>query len=400
VLFAPPLTLLAMVSPYVIRMSAHELAEVGRTAGDLFAASTVASVVAALATGFWLIPSVGVLRLLLLVGALLLLVAAVCFFRGRQRGLAGLAVVLTAASLALSPQSRALPGKVLLHRDSAYSEVLVLDRPDGRYLLLDGGAHTIASPTDSTSLHEYEQVMHSARWFFDEPGRVLILGLGGGLLAEDYLTDGWKVDAVEIDPVVVAAAQEFFGLSRSDRLRIFTMDARRYLREHEQRYDLILVDVFGSSSIPFHLASAENFALLRERLRPGGLVMMNCEARRWHDPLVDHLATGLAHGFGGVWALPTQEPPNTLGNVLLLASPDADLHWPDERLPRPIDHLADPADHWRVITVNHAWANRFVPDLHRTLWTDDRNGVERQSEPVHRAAREQLQEFFGEKVSE
>ena len=57
VLFAPPLLLLGMVSPYAIRLKAGRLDEVGRTAGNLFAVSTVASVLSAVATGFWLVPA-------------------------------------------------------------------------------------------------------------------------------------------------------------------------------------------------------------------------------------------------------------------------------------------------------------------------------------------------------
>ena len=70
-LFFPPLTLLGMVSPYAIRLSAERLEEVGRTAGNLYAVSTLASVFAALATGFWLIPNIGVTKLTLGVGVLL-----------------------------------------------------------------------------------------------------------------------------------------------------------------------------------------------------------------------------------------------------------------------------------------------------------------------------------------
>ena len=40
-LFAPPLTLLGMVSPYAIRLRASCLGNVGRTAGDLYALSTI-----------------------------------------------------------------------------------------------------------------------------------------------------------------------------------------------------------------------------------------------------------------------------------------------------------------------------------------------------------------------
>ena len=62
-----------MVSPYAIRVRASSLSVVGRTVGDLYAISTIGSVVAALLTGFVLIPNVGVTRLTLLIGGMLLI---------------------------------------------------------------------------------------------------------------------------------------------------------------------------------------------------------------------------------------------------------------------------------------------------------------------------------------
>jgi hypothetical protein len=65
VLFFVPLMLLGMVSPYAIKLRASSLEEIGRSAGNLYAISTAASVAAALVTGFFLIPNVGVYRLTL-----------------------------------------------------------------------------------------------------------------------------------------------------------------------------------------------------------------------------------------------------------------------------------------------------------------------------------------------
>src|SRR5262245_42111054 len=57
VLFVPPLALLGMVTPYAVRLATSNLEHLGRTAGNLFAVSTIASVASALATGFFLIPN-------------------------------------------------------------------------------------------------------------------------------------------------------------------------------------------------------------------------------------------------------------------------------------------------------------------------------------------------------
>ena len=72
ILFFPPLAILGMVSPYALKLRAKSAGEVGRAAGDLYAISTLASVAAALLTGFIFIPSFGVSRLMAAIGIILI----------------------------------------------------------------------------------------------------------------------------------------------------------------------------------------------------------------------------------------------------------------------------------------------------------------------------------------
>lgn len=397
VLFVPPLTLLGMISPHVIRLQAREIGHVGRTAGDLFAISTVASVLSALATGFWLIPYVGVNRMIVGIGAMLLAAAAASLLahRSGRRSLAFATIALIAAASATqAPWSGVpeVPGQVFFH-DSEYAEIRVVDRDDGRYLLLDGGVHTVLAHGGGESMHRYVPVMELAQMLFDEPGEMLLVGLGGGVIARDWHAAGWRVDAVEIDPVVVHAAREYFGLE-PDMATVHTLDGRRFLAATDRQWDVILVDAFGSSSIPFHLVTQEMFALLRARLRHDGVLAMNVETRSWDDPLGTIIANSIRPSFDDVLALPTAEPPNTLGNIVFLAGTVGTLDLDEERLPHPIDHLSDPTSHWRVVEMNHAWDNRFEPPVGRELFTDDRDRSQVLAEAVNRTARRELAKFF------
>ena len=106
------------------------------------------------------------------------------------------------------------------------------------------------------------------------------MGLGGGSVAKRYAADGWRVDAVEIDPEVSELALNHFGL-RPEEAAVHHGDGRRFLADRPVgSYDLVILDAFGSSSIPFHLVTREVFALVRSRLAPGGLLAMNVEADR------------------------------------------------------------------------------------------------------------------------
>jgi spermidine synthase len=396
ILFGPPLLLLGMVSPYAIRLKTRELGHLGRTAGDLFAVSTIASVASALATGFWLIPLLGVRRMFLSLGALLLVGAALSLLSDRRtrRGatVASAVALLSALAALVFPEERAA-GVVHLE-DSAYAEIRVLDHEGARYLLIDGGVHTVVGFGSGESLHRYVPVMESASRMFDAPGRMLLIGLGGGILVQSYAELGWEIDAVEIDPAVVTVARDHFGLEPG-MAEVHALDGRLFLRSTEESWDLILVDAFGSSSIPFHLVSAEMFDLLRERLNEGGLLALNVETRGWGDPLAAAIASTARRVFDEVLALPTAEPPNRTGSTVLFAGAAGRLSLPEGSLPHPLDALGDPHEHWRVVQMNHAWDNAFEP-AETEIFSDDRNRSSLLAALVSRAARRHLRLFFAE----
>jgi spermidine synthase len=397
VLFAPPLTALGMVSPSAIRIKAASLGEVGQTAGDLYAISTIASVVAAIATGFWLVPELGVNGLLATIGGLLLLTAALCFVLDRKIAPAAIAVTLgLAGSFFPLPEAGAIPGTIE-KVESAYASLQVVDRGGARYLLIDGGTHTIMGFGEGESLHRYVPVMESAQLLFEEPAKALLLGLGGGILARNFHEEGWSVESVDIDAEVVRIARQHFDLPPM--LSTYVDDARRFLNPHDDAWDLILVDAFGSSSIPFHLVTKEMFALCAGRLNENGVLAMNIECREWNDPIVHSLGITLRESFDHVWALPIAEPPNTLGNMILVATNREGFEFPDERLGDMEEAMltGDMEYHWKVVQQNHSWDNRFEPGITWGLvLTDDRSPVELWSERVNFEARRDLHEFFGE----
>jgi spermidine synthase len=393
VLFFPPLTLLGMVSPYAIRLKASSLKVVGRTAGNLYAISTVASVVAAVATGFILIPNLGVNEFTLAIGYALLVVGLIGMVTARsaRAGVAAL-LLLPAAGIAIfvatpSSRVRANPDAGLLAIDnSPYAEIRVVEEEGTRYMLIDGGTHTIVDAETGESLFPYVDVLDIARDFFAEPGKMVLVGLGGGSVVKRFAGADWTVDAVEIDPVVTKVARAHFGLEDSE-ATVHHMDGRRYFNVTADNYDLVIMDAFGSSSIPFHLVTKEAFALIRSRLTEGGILAMNIEATAWHDVLVHSLAATMQQVFAHVVVLPMAEPPNTLGNLVLLAS-DRALEL-DEEPPVPSYRFS------REYHRSHAWDNRFTVDPDGVpILTDDHNPVDIWAERINLVARKRLHEHF------
>lgn len=113
-----------------------------------------------------------------------------------------------------------------------------------------------------------------------KPGRILILGLGGGTLPLTLrrLYPDSRIDNVEIDEAVVRTARQYFGYAEDVQMRTHVRDARLFVRaarRRETRYDLILLDAFNGDYIPEHLMTREFLKEVKDLLAPGGIVVAN-----------------------------------------------------------------------------------------------------------------------------
>lgn len=100
-LFFVPLTILAMVGPYVVKMLVARREKVGTVSGSVMALSTVGSVVGTLMLGFFLLPLVGTQAILYAIAAVLMAggVGLRIWFRANGDHKRGSASVLVALCL-------------------------------------------------------------------------------------------------------------------------------------------------------------------------------------------------------------------------------------------------------------------------------------------------------------
>jgi SAM-dependent methyltransferase len=137
---------------------------------------------------------------------------------------------------------------------------------------------------------------------------VLILGAGSGTdVAASLLHGSKRIDAVEIDPVILRLGREHHpDRPYSDpRVHIVNDDARHFLRTTDKKYDLVvfaLIDSltlqssFTSVRLESYMFTEESFKAVKDRLKPNGvLVIYNYFRERW---LVDRLANTAAAAFG------------------------------------------------------------------------------------------------------
>jgi SAM-dependent methyltransferase len=137
---------------------------------------------------------------------------------------------------------------------------------------------------------------------------VLILGAGSGTDVASALQHGaQRVDAVEIDPVIVRLGRQYHpdGPYKDPRVNVVTDDARHYLRTSDRKYDLIvfaLIDSltlqssFSAVRLESFMFTEEAFRAASQRLEPNGvLVVYNYFREKW---LVDRLANSARNVFG------------------------------------------------------------------------------------------------------
>ncbi len=390
-IFVFPLTLLGTVSPYVIKLRAGSMENVGRSAGSLYSLSTIGSVIAAILTGYVLVPKIGISNLVLLTGIIILMTAVIniLYEKTFRQSIVFLTILiisaflLTLLNLGLAKNNST---QIVETLQSPYGEISIVDDDGARYLLIDGAVHSAIDLATGKAYYPYVDVMDLGADLFEAPGSMLLIGLGGGGIARNYYERGWHVDAVELDPVVVEAAYKYFGLLEKE-ADVYTGDGREYLYHTDSKYDLLILDAYGSSTIPFHLISREVFTLMKSKLSGSGVLALNVQSVGWRGEIVNTISATLASVFRKVKVLPIVEPPDRLGNLVILASD----HKLELKKDLPVVNGRFSSDYNRA----HAWDNRFTPDVEGySVLTDNLNNIDVLSESVSLASRRANLEYF------
>jgi spermidine synthase len=367
-LIAVPVLVLGMIAPYAIRLSVERIEDSGKTAGRLYAISTIGSLVGTFASALLLIPLLGTRRTFLAY-ALMLAVVAVLGLR-RPRLVLAPAIMVVLLALPVGTVKATDDGRAVIHEaDTEYQYARVVENAGGdRFLELNEGQAVHSMKRTGTVLtdniwDEYLVAPFAAR--DAPPRRIAILGNAAGTTARAYgrfFPDTW-VDGVEIDGELTDIGRRYFDM-RNPRLETFTDDARPYLRRTDRRYDAILVDAYRQPYIPFYLATREFFELARDRLNPGGVLLVNAG----HPEGNDDLERVLGATMDDVFATVLRDPAESTNTLLIATDGDASA----ERLRRAIPRL--PAE---LRPRARQAAGRIGARLDGgTVYTDDRAPVE------------------------
>ena len=305
-LFAVPVTLLGIVSPFAIRLLTKDISQSGRSSGSLYAISTFGSILGAFLPVLWLVPTFGVRRTLLIFGVLLF---AASLWGLRPVWRPSFLLVLVALVLPLGPL-KDIPN-LIYDKESSYNYIQVTQQPDGtRELILNEGQaiHSIHYANPDTVLTGWYWDYFLAAPYFNtgftpnKLHRVGIIGLAGGTIARQFtkVYGPVPIDGVEIDPTIVDVAHKYFDMNEPN-LHVHVEDGRTYLATTHEQYDVVAVDAFQQPYIPFQLTTREFFTSIRSHLSPQGVVAINTGHTTHDFRLVQAFVNTMSQVFPSVY---------------------------------------------------------------------------------------------------
>ncbi|KAE8099833.1 hypothetical protein FH972_017784 [Carpinus fangiana] len=200
--------------------------------------------------------------------------------------------------------------QVLAALRSSFNDILIIDTPNSRMLLLDS----------SQNVHSI--LYKDRKWtgsYWDEfaslpaivpKGPIAILGLGGGTTARLMLDlwpslqlDGWEIDAILIDK-----AREYLGLSDLEKhtvaggiLNVCIGDAFSQSVNVSGGYAGIVVDLFSDGKVLPQLQKATTWLELKDKLMPNGRIMVNCGGIDEASVVMDETLNPKTSSIDGTW---------------------------------------------------------------------------------------------------
>ena len=201
-----------------------------------------------------------------------------------------LILIVTAAACLFEQNCRASDSRQaeeIIHRkNSLYTSIFVYKNESIVTLQFKRNRESIQSQVDLDNLRnlklEYTQMTYCGLLYKPEPKKVLVLGLGAGVIPRDiqYYFPQCQIDTVEIDPDIPPIAKKYFKFKENNTLKVHVKDGRifikkKLLKKPVPEYDIIVLDAFNGDYIPFHLMTKEFLEETKGILADDGVVVAN-----------------------------------------------------------------------------------------------------------------------------
>ena len=305
-LFFVPSMFIGMLSPIIIRLKMHDLGDVGKISGGIYAIATLGSIFGTFLGGFYLIPKFGSIQILFVLSIITFLLIFILYNKENKMNwkmICGLILVIAINGVLfyLYYNVNEINGQKVLNGefgchvnyDTEYGNVIVknakFNGENIRGFIIDRGNES-ASFIDESKC--YDLVFDYTK-FYDlmfnskiEIKDTLMIG-GAGYSYPKYFISKFKdknMDVVEIDPKVTEIAKKYFfldklisdyNLEQNKRLNLFNDDGRTFLNNNIKKYDAILNDSFSGNVPAKTLTTKEAVQMIHNYLNDGGVYLTN-----------------------------------------------------------------------------------------------------------------------------
>lgn len=277
-LLFPTMLFMGATSPLIISILTQDADHSGENSGRIYAISTVGGIMATFLCGFYLIPNFGVKFSLIAFAIALSLVSLFLIFKKKSKLSALVLLFIVSISLLGFVNSKKNPFTIY-KSESILGKLEVRDEPSEsnntvviRKLLINTTIQTEMNIKSGQSVSEYVRLVEKNVQYFPK-GKALVLGLGGGVVANMLHGYSYSVTAVEFDNRIINMAKQFFYLN--DSVKTVCADARYYINQTKDKFDLILFDVFKAEEQPSHVITKESLVKLKSMLNENAVVLIN-----------------------------------------------------------------------------------------------------------------------------
>lgn len=299
-----PLLMLGMYSPYSVKLGSVDSVKVGKISGNLYAISTIGSIVGTLGVTFILIPLIGLKTITVSLSVTCALSGmSLIFFQSAESNelkpnrkksknqvwlllfiyITLLMLVLFWNDIFNSADTKNKSTSTILEEvESEYNHILIKQK--GEYITMGFyhyGANHLESSINTLNENElplsYAQIMPVALLYNDKAKNLLMIGLGGGAVTR-YIQNYIKnidITGVELDEKVIDLAKKYFGLVEKENYKVIIEDGRIFLHRSKNSYDIIMLDAYKGGYIPFHLCTQEFYQMVEQHMNKNGCVVLN-----------------------------------------------------------------------------------------------------------------------------
>ncbi|MCE3295399.1 MAG: hypothetical protein K0R65_1113 [Crocinitomicaceae bacterium] len=277
-LVAPAVLCLGISSPIIIQLLTEQNKEAGKSSGQAYAISTLAGILATLLIGFYLLPNFGI-SIPVFCAALAL--AGISFFvrYTHLNALITLVVIIVGFQLFQEGEEEKF-FKNIRHSEGLMGQIRVVDQSYigtetvYRLLVINGIPQTIIFKIpQAVSFWQYVHRI-SMTASLKKGKKALLLGMGGGSIANELQKLDYKLDIVDIDERMYGFSQEYFYFKPKATTSFTCDDARHHIKTSSKKYDLLVFDVCSGEVQPSNLFTLEGIDDMGKNLADDGLILI------------------------------------------------------------------------------------------------------------------------------